>query len=170
MKVMEDRGVIVKIIMARVFLFMLLLAGCGTRTSSGGELEVTVSSGNTSESTIASRVQIDYGASDLYTKEDMNAAIELILQEFNTWDGCEMQSISYSSDDECSEYNIKWMNDMEKATEAKETFTQCIMFKSNFHSPIEGGGAWCADEDYTDWHWWLARSEGSAWKLMTWGY
>ena len=32
-----------------------------------------------------------------------------------------------------------------------------------------GGGAWNANEEYT-WSWWLARSEGGTWKLMTWGY
>ena len=62
------------------------------------------------------------------------------------------------------------MNELEEANDAKESFTQCIMFKSNFHSPKEGGGAWNADEEYTDWQWWLARSDGGQWKLMTWGY
>ena len=51
----------------------------------------------------------------------------------------------------------------------KEPFTQCIAFDSSFHSPENGGGAWEANEEYT-WSWWLARSEGGKWKLMTWGY
>lgn len=42
-------------------------------------------------------VKIDYGASSIYTKEEMDAAIELIKKEFNTWDGCELHSISYST-------------------------------------------------------------------------
>ena len=25
-------------------------------------------------------------------------------------------------------------------------------------------------EEYTDWQWWLARSEGGDWELLTWGY
>ena len=33
----------------------------------------------------------------------------------------------------------------------------------------KGGGAWEANEEYT-WSWWLARSEGGEWNLMTWGY
>ena len=33
----------------------------------------------------------------------------------------------------------------------------------------KGGGAWNANEEYT-WAWWLVRSEGGDWKLMTWGY
>lgn len=117
-----------------------------------------------------SDINVDYGTSSIYKKEDMDSAIELIKEEFNTWDGCELHSISYSSDDECSEVNIKWMNDLEKANDAKETFTQCIMFKSDFRSPKNGGGAWNPDSEYTDWQWWLARSDGGQWKLMTWGY
>jgi hypothetical protein len=115
-------------------------------------------------------IKIDYGASSIYTKAEMDEAIELIKKEFNTWDGCELHSISYSTDDACSESNIAWMNEMEKATDAEETFTQCIMFKSDFHSPLHGGSGFNPDEEYTDWQWWLARSEGGQWKLMTYGY
>ena len=115
-------------------------------------------------------IKIDYGTSSIYTKAEMDAAIELIKKEFSTWDGCELHSISYSTDEECNESNIAWMNEMGKATDAEETFTQCIMFKSNFHSPLNGGSGFNPDEEYTDWQWWLARSEGGQWKLMTYGY
>lgn len=118
----------------------------------------------------APEVRIDYGTSSIYTQKDMNAAIELIKKEFDTWNGCELHSISYSSDDECSESNIAWMNELEAANDEKKIFTQCIMFKSDFHSPKKGGGAWNADDEYTDWQWWLARTDGGQWKLMTWGY
>ena len=115
-------------------------------------------------------VEIDYGSSELYTKEDMDEAIKLIQEEFSKWEGCELHSIAYTSDDDCNEDNIAWMNQLEAAGDAKETFTQCIQFKSNFHSPKEGGGAWNPDQEYTDWGWWLARADGGKWKLMTWGY
>lgn len=115
-------------------------------------------------------VKIDYGASAIYTEEDMNAAIEIIKKEFNTWQGCEMHSLSYISDEACNNAdNIAWMNNLGEANDAKEVFAQCIMFESSFRSPKKGGGAWNANEEYT-WSWWLARSEGGDWKLMTWGY
>ena len=129
---------------------IVLLAGCGAKSSP--------------------EVAIDYGNSSIYSKEDMDSAIQMIKKEFDTWDGCELHSITYGTDEECNDENIKWMNELEEANDAKETFTQCIMFKSNFHSPKEGGGAWNADEEYTDWQWWLARSDGGQWKLMSWGY
>ena len=62
------------------------------------------------------------------------------------------------------------MNELEAANGAEETFTQCILFESSFHSPVDGGGAWYADQEYTGWQWWLARPEAGAWKLMTWGF
>ena len=117
-----------------------------------------------------SDAKINYGSSSIYSEEDMNAAIELIKEEFSTWEGCELHDIFYSSDDEVNEENIAWMNELAKGQNLSPDFTQCIMFKSNFHSPKNGGGAWNADEEYTDWQWWLARTEGGDSKLLTWGY
>lgn len=115
-------------------------------------------------------VKIDYGKSSIYTKDDMDAAIEVIRKEFNNFDGCELHSISYSSDRECNKSNISWMNELREDKNVKETFTQCIMFKSNFHSPKDGGGAWNEDYEYIDWEWWLARSDNGSWKVMTFGF
>lgn len=116
-------------------------------------------------------VQIDYGKSSIYSKEDMDEAIRLILNEFNTWNGCKLHKIYYSSDEiSNNESNIKWMNDLEEANDKKEYFKDCIMFFSDFHSPKKGGGAWNEDSEYNQWQWWLARGDNGNWKLMTWGY
>lgn len=114
-------------------------------------------------------VEIDYGSSELYTKKDMDKAVELIKGEFRTWEGCELHSLSYSSDEYNNEKNIAWMNELGKRNSDNEVFTECMMFESSFHSPKEGGGAWEADTEYT-WSWWFARGESGKWKLMTWGY
>ena len=47
-------------------------------------------------------VEINYGNSSVYSKEEMDEAIEIIQEAFAAWDGCELQSISYSSD-ECKQ-------------------------------------------------------------------
>lgn len=117
-----------------------------------------------------SEVKICYGNSIIYSEEDMNLAINIIKDEFNTWERCELHSITYSSDDNCNMENIAWMNKLATINGLDGNFTQCIMFKSNFHSPKNDGGAWNADEEYTDWQWWLARTEDGGWKLLTWGY
>ena len=117
----------------------------------------------------AKNLVIDYGKSSIYTKEDMDEAVEAIKKQFSSFERCELHSLSYTSDDVCNnEDNIAWMNELEKANDNKEVFTQCIAFDSSFQSPKNGGGAWNANKEYT-WTWWLARSEGGTWKLMTWG-
>lgn len=112
-------------------------------------------------------VTIDYGKSDIYSRSDMDAAIELIENKFATWEECELHCIRYTSDDCNSESNIAWMNDL--GGENAE-FTQCIEFISDFHSPKANAGAWNPDSEYTDWQWWLARTDNGNWNLMTWGY
>ncbi len=62
------------------------------------------------------------------------------------------------------------MNELEAANDAQETFTQCMMFRTDFHSPKNAAGAWTPAHEYTDYQWWLARSDHGRWKLMTWGY
>ena len=114
-------------------------------------------------------MKIDYGNSELYTQEDMDAAIQVIEAEFATWEGCELHSLAYGGDAACSDENIEWLNGLEMK-EQTEPFTQCILFSSSFHSPVEQRDAWDADTEYEGWQWWLGRSDGGAWKLVTCGY
>ena len=94
-------------------------------------------------------IAIDYGKSNIYSKSDMDAAIEVIKDEFAAWEGCG-RTIT--------------------VTNESAEFTQCIEFVSDFHSPKAGGGAWEMDYEYTAWQWWLARTDNGEWNLITWGY
>ncbi|MCI6948284.1 hypothetical protein [Oribacterium sp. P9] len=115
-------------------------------------------------------IKMDYGTSSIYSKADKDVAIKIIMKEFEAFEGCELHSLSYASDEECNTAeNIAWMNRL-KSKDDSEVFTQCIAFDSSFHSPKTDSGAWNPDEEYTDWSWWLARSDGGEWKLMTYGY
>lgn len=110
--------------------------------------------------------EIDLGKSEIYTEEEREEAIVLIREEFDTWEGCELQNIRYAGDSCNSEENIQWMNDLKEGKE----YTECIEFLSDFHSPKEGGGSWEPDKDYKDWTWYLARKDKGPWELITWGY
>ena len=115
--------------------------------------------------------EIDYGKSEIYSRKDMDAAIEIIKAEFSTWNGCSLQKIYYVSDNECSEQNINWLNEIEAANDNKEIFTQCIMFESDFYTAEQGDLSGFENvKEYKNWQWWLGRSETGDWKLMTWGY
>lgn len=84
-------------------------------------------------------------------------------------EGFDLHTISYSSDDECNEKNIAWMNELAKKDKIEESFTQCIMFKSDFRSSKDDGDGFEANQEYKEWQWWLARGENGNWYLLTWG-
>ena len=115
----------------------------------------------------APEVSVDYGNSTLYTQEEMDEAIGLIEEEFAQFpEGCELQNIRYAGDECVTAENIAWMNEMSEGP----IYMEVIEFLTDFHTPAEGSMAFNPDEDYTDYQWWLARTERGAWERMTWGY
>lgn len=124
----------------------------------------------TTQQQVSADATIDYGTSEIYTQEDMDAAIQKINDEFAGWKGCEMHNIRYASDDCNSEENIKWVNELREG----ENYTQCIQFLTDFHSPTKEEDyketAWEPDQEYKDYQWTLARVDGGEWVLVTWGY
>ena len=111
-------------------------------------------------------VAIDYGESGLYTQAELAAAVAQIMEAFASFEGCELHSLRYAGAVCTSTGNLLWLNSLEEG----KNFTQVAEFLSDFHSPVDGGGAWEADKEYKDWQWWLAREEGGDWQLLTWGY
>lgn len=114
----------------------------------------------------ATDVAVDLGNSKRYTPEELKEAVVQIKCKFASFDGCELHSIRYAGDESCTEENLKWMNELNPDGK----FIEVAEFLSDFHTPVEQTGAWEADAEYTDWQWWLARSEGGGWELMTWGF
>lgn len=120
-----------------------------------------------------SKVKIVYGMSEIYSREDMDSAIAIIKEKFSKWDGCELHSIRYTDDDYCNtDKNINWMNELAESRGYVPNFTQCIAFFSSFHSPKseENNTTFETDSEYEDWSWYLARTDGGEWKLITFGY
>ena len=112
------------------------------------------------------QVEADLGFSSIYTEKDMNDAISKILAEFNSWEDVEMKNIRYAGDECNSKENIEWMNQLDPG----RNYTQCISFKTDFHTSKNAKVAWKPDHDYTNYEWYLGRNEGGEWKLLTWGY
>ena len=106
---------------------------------------------------------IDYGSSEIYSREDMNEAIALIKDQFYSWEGCKLYSIYYTDDSFCQR-EVDYVNTLTDDV----VYTECIVFRTRFRSPIFGGGAWNPNFEY-DWSWYLARTEGGEWELLTWG-
>ncbi len=117
--------------------------------------------------------QVDYGTSKLYTESDMDSALDRVLDEFRTWDGCVMQRFAFAGDDACGAEELAHVNEQREAKMPDtEEFDQAIMFVTDFHTPADAKGAWNPDYDYKDYKWSLGRKAGSNadWILMDWGY
>ena len=119
-----------------------------------------------------SRAVIDHGSSEHFTHEQMDAAIAVIKDRFLTWYGCEMHSISYTTD-ERSAGEYRYYAGPERRKTGKN-YVDGIVFVSSFHTPPEGQGAPYSglddDDEYTGWEWILLLSESGEWELVTWGY
>lgn len=118
------------------------------------------------EPTAQAAVKVELGDSALYTQAELADAVSKIEEKFADFDGCELHSIRYAGDESCTAENLRWMNELGP----DGNYVQVAEFLSDFHSPAAQIGAWEADTEYVDWQWWLARSEGGAWELLTWGY
>ena len=114
------------------------------------------------------------GAIEIYLKKEGyniikayngNEAIQKIKEEFKTWKGAKLLSVSYT-DDKRAEEELSYCNELKDGAD----FSECIVFESVFHSPKKDSGAWNPDQDYTGWQWYLARSGKEDWELLTWGY
>ena len=47
---------------------------------------------------VTTNVKIDYGTSAIYTKEDMDSAIDTIKETFKSFEGCELYNLSSSDE------------------------------------------------------------------------
>jgi len=113
-------------------------------------------------------VTVDYGASELYTPEELEEAAVQVKCRFASFAGCELHSLRYAGDACSSEDNLAWMNELDDG----KNYVQVAAFLSDFHSPTHPGEdtAWETDQEYSDWEWWLARTADGGWQLLTWGY
>lgn len=111
-------------------------------------------------------VTVDYGVSEKYTQEEMESAVEIIIDRMKKMEGCVLYSVTYRGDEYC-ESELEYVNTL--ADEDKgEVFVDCIVFTTDFRSPLFGGGAWNPNRLY-HWTWYLARTDGGEWILLTFG-
>lgn len=119
---------------------------------------------NTVEVSPNTEAEIDLWESTVYSMEDRQAAIDAIEDVFNNvWEvKPELHKIYYTSDEESAE-------ELSYVQEYNENYTESILFKSDFHSPIssEEAGAFNPDEEYTWWMWILAREEWWEWDVVS---
>lgn len=123
---------------------------------------------NVVEDVEANAYEIDYGTSDIYTQEDMEAAVAAIMNAFeNEWEvKCEMHKLAYAGDERSQQElpNVQLRSDA--------PYAQALVMLSDFHTPAnpEEAMAFEPDYEYTDYNWILGRTEGGEWTVLDWGY
>ncbi len=120
-------------------------------------------------------VQVDYGESKLYTKEDIDAAVDVIKEMFDddNHKGVILDSLSYGGDDFCRESNVKDANMKVKNLGINEEMVEVISFGGVFHTlDYKSGLGKQFPENYVDefCHWYLARGKDGKWILYDAGY
>ena len=101
--------------------------------------------------------------SEVYSQEDIDAAVDTIKSEFkSSWSGCTLREIYYAGDN-----SIESHQDWADRNDADEV----IVLLSSFDVDSSGGdGSLNPDSTYSDWKWILVRSDGGKWKHVDHGY
>lgn len=120
-----------------------------------------------------SHVEIDYGASEHFPREQMAAAMEVVKERFrDRYAGCELHHLSYSSDARSAREFEYYAGTQSQKT--GKTYVDGIVILSSFHTPLEDQEApdsdFEPDKEYTNWNWILLLTENGEWELVTWGY
>lgn len=105
-------------------------------------------------------------ATDLYTKEDIEAAFDAIESEFvSGFKGCTLKELRYDDEieaqylDETPEHKQKGTGDL---------IVVLSEFTTDWRAADEG---FSPNERYEGWQWILTRpSQGAPWKVVDWGY
>ena len=127
---------------------------------------------------------IDYGTSAHFTREDMDAALAVILADFSArheagqdfglsgWVGYVLHEIHYTSDEESRRefetYGIKY----NYRDSQGRPYVDGIVFECSFHSPMTDDG-WTGFESgrsYSRYNWILLKTEDGVWEIVTSGY
>mgnify|MGYP002772203390 FL=1 len=101
--------------------------------------------------------------SEIYSEEDIAAAIDTIKKEFKSnWNGCTLTEIYYAGDDSSKDHQ-DWAD--------RNNADEVIVLLSSFDVDSSGGdGSLNPNSTYNDWKWILVRTNGGQWQHVDHGY
>lgn len=111
-------------------------------------------------------IKIDYSDKGIYSEQEVDLAAHEIKEKVSQFRGrlffdkAVLYSLKVEGED-CLEY-CRSLND-------DADYTEAVCFSSVMRSPVTGGGGWNSNSIY-HWNWYLARTDGGEWELITWGY
>lgn len=103
----------------------------------------------------------EWKPSEIYTDEEIDAAIDAVCQDFRHWKGCTLESITYAGDEE-SAANAQWAE--------KYSFDQTLVLTSSFSTNGNPDNRFEKNETYDDYKWILIRKDGGEWSHITDGF
>lgn len=106
-----------------------------------------------------------FEGSDLYTEEDIGKAVDVVEAEVADWQGIELIGLTYAGDACNTTENLQWLSSLQE-----KEYTQVLEFLADIHTTPDCLGSLEPDTDYSEYQFWLARTEGGEWELVTSGY
>ena len=113
-----------------------------------------------------SNTDVNLGNSDVLAEESLQSAANIILDEIGSWHSVKrVYDVTYCGDEKSAD-SLDYCIEL-----GEKNYTECAVFKSNFltANSVQSGG-WNPNDVYTDWQWYLAKTENGEWELLTWGY
>lgn len=103
-----------------------------------------------------------FNDSNMYSQNEIDDAIKVIVDEFQGWKGCTLTSIYYGGD-ELSKAHQEWAD--------RNDADEVIVLLSSFDVDESGGdGSLNPNSTYDDWMWILVRKNGGQWMHVDHGY
>jgi len=126
----------------KISLLLIVLVLCGTATSCS-------SNGKTDN------VDIDYGVSEKYKEEEIEAAARLVLEDFKRFNNCELIKLKYSEEDS-----------LDLATQDSD---EIIVFVADFITGESPAAGLMSNYEYS-WKWILEREDlKNEWEITDYG-
>jgi len=107
---------------------------------------------------------INYGTSEKYTQDNIASAAKAVKLEFHSWGVGKLYSIDYTDDETCTS-SLGYCNSL---TAGDKTFTESIVLTTYFKTSSVSGSELQPDQFYR-YTWYLARTEGGIWEVLTCG-
>ena len=106
-------------------------------------------------------VSLNYGEGDLFTEDDIKSAMECVMEDFKSLQGCKLFSLTYPGD-------AKSLREKEYQTKYGPQYDEYIVIHSLFLPPFSSGGAW--QRGFYTWDWILGRNDNGKWTVISRGY
>ena len=119
-----------------------------------------------------SHAEIEYRTSEHFTRDDMDAAMAVVLEAFGRYYGCELYRLSYTDDEMSAREFIYYAGS--RSSQTGRVYVDGMVLTSDFRTPPEEEGepysGFNPDADYNGWDWVLLLTEDGAWEIATTGY